>query len=337
MNIEWQTELNAVPLDWLLEPDPVNPGVRYFALRDLLDRPEHDPEVIAARKAIMETGPVPIILDAQQPEGYWSKPERIYADKYRGTVWQVLFLAQLGADPADPRVRKGAEYTLDYGQASNGVLAYNGRPSGAIHCMWGNLARALLDFGYWGDPRLERAIDQLARSVTGDGFSDYYRSTLRGPEFMCASNGGLSCGWGAVRVLWALNAVPADARTPAVQAGIDATVDFLLRYDIAKADYPYQERINSSWFKFGYPLAYVTDMLLNLEVLTEAGVVDHPKLEPAVRLVLSLQDDQGRWKHAYGYKSKMWVDIEQKGKPGKWVTLRVMRVLKRLGLALEAV
>ena len=34
----WQNQLKANPLPWLLEPDPVNPGVRYFALCDLLGR-----------------------------------------------------------------------------------------------------------------------------------------------------------------------------------------------------------------------------------------------------------------------------------------------------------
>ena len=41
----WRAKLNADPLPWLLEPD--NPSVRYFALRDLLDRPETDAEVRA--------------------------------------------------------------------------------------------------------------------------------------------------------------------------------------------------------------------------------------------------------------------------------------------------
>lgn len=41
--------LNDDPLSWLLEPDPDNPGVRYFALRDLLGQPEDDPEVRQAR------------------------------------------------------------------------------------------------------------------------------------------------------------------------------------------------------------------------------------------------------------------------------------------------
>ena len=66
--------LNDDPLPWLLEPDSDNPGVRYFTLRDLLGRPEADPEVGLARADIMRTGPVPAILGAQHSEGYWVKP-----------------------------------------------------------------------------------------------------------------------------------------------------------------------------------------------------------------------------------------------------------------------
>jgi hypothetical protein len=29
---------------------------------------------------------------------------------------------------------------------------------------------------------------------------------------------------------------------------------------------------------------------------------------------------------------KMWVDIEEKGKPSKWVTLRALRVLRMAGV-----
>ena len=37
---------------WLLQPDPANPGVRYFALRDLLDQTADAPEVVAAQAAV---------------------------------------------------------------------------------------------------------------------------------------------------------------------------------------------------------------------------------------------------------------------------------------------
>ena len=51
--------------------------------------------------------------------------------------------------------------------------------------------------------------------------------------------------------------------------------------------------------------------------------------------MLSRQDEQGRWKLEYSYHGKMWMDVEKKGKPSKWVTLRALRVLKRLGVELQ--
>jgi hypothetical protein len=47
-----------------------------------------------------------------------------------------------------------------------------------------------------------------------------------------------------------------------------------------------------------------------------------------LRLVLSKQDAAGRWKMEYTYNGKTWADIEEKGKPSKWVTLRALCVLK---------
>jgi hypothetical protein len=52
-------------LDWLLETDPANPGVRYLALRHLLGRPDSDAEVAAARRVIVESGPAAATLAAQ--------------------------------------------------------------------------------------------------------------------------------------------------------------------------------------------------------------------------------------------------------------------------------
>ena len=327
----WQTRLNDDPLPWLLEPDEANPGVRFFALRDLLDHAADDPELIAAQADVMRSGPVPAILDAQYPDGYWIKPGPIYSPKYRGTVWQVIFLAQLGADGQDDRIRRAAEYTIEQAQAKSDAFAYNGQPSGAIHCLWGNLVRALLDLGYQDDERLKTAIDALARSITGDGYEWYRKSGIQGPGFFCSANYGLPCGWGAVRALWALNRVPTGGRTPAVETAIAASTEFLLRHDVARADYPFQKRISSSWFKFGYPLGYVTDVLLNLEALAEAGCGGDPRLSETVDLVLSKQNEQGRWKMEYSYNGKMWADVEQKGQLSKWVTLRAIRMLKGLG------
>ncbi|MBN2305539.1 MAG: nitrogen fixation protein NifH [Anaerolineae bacterium] len=331
----WSDQLKANSLPWLLEPDTANPGVRYIALRDLLDRSGNDPELVSAQADVMNTGPVPAILVAQEPDGYWVKPGAGYAPKYQGTLWSVLFLAQLGCDGRNERVQRAIDYIFSHAQTKAGAFSINGSPSTAIHCLWGNMVRALLDLGVWHDERLERAIDFLARSVTGDGYGTYLRGGVQGPGFLCSANYGLPCGWGAVRVLWGLNAVPSAGRTPEIEVAVKACIDFLLSHDIARADYPYKERINSSWFKFGYPLGYVTDVLLNLEVLTEAGVVDDPRLHDAAALVLSKQDDRGQWRMEYNYNGKTWIDVEKKDQPSKWVTLRALRVLKRLGVLLS--
>ena len=55
----WKEKINRDLLSWLLEEDALNPGARYFALRELEGCPEDDPAVRAARRQVMETGPVP--------------------------------------------------------------------------------------------------------------------------------------------------------------------------------------------------------------------------------------------------------------------------------------
>ncbi len=337
----WRTLLKGDPLPWLLEPDPTNPGVRYFALRELLTRPEDDPEVHEARIAVMTTGPVPAILDAQYPGGYWVKPGPGYGPKYRGTVWQIIFLAQLGADGSDPRVRAGCEYVLDHARSSYGGFSVNGTPSGMVHCLQGNLVAALIELGWLGDERLGEALDWLARSITGEGIAPaseskapvhYYLSGNSGPGFVCAANNHLPCAWGAVKAMLALGKVPESARTPAMQSAIEVGVQFLLGRDPAIADYPmrYSTKPSESWFRFGYPIGYVTDVLQNLEVLTALGYGSDPRLASALDLLQSKQDDQGRWRLEYTYNGKTWADVEQKGQPSKWVTLRALRVLKRV-------
>ena len=97
------------------------------------------------------------------------------------------------------------------------------------------------------------------------------------------------------------------------------------------ADYPsWEGRPSSSWFRFGYPLFYVTDVLQNLEVLTSLGLGKDARLRSAIDLVLSRRDEQGRWLMTYTYNGKTWVDIETPHEPSKWVTLRALRVLRHI-------
>jgi hypothetical protein len=93
------------PIPWLLSGD--DPSVRFFTLTDLLGSSPDSPEAGAARRDIMSRGAVPRILAAQGQDGHWASRDRFYTAKYQGTVWQLLILAELGADGSDERVRHG--------------------------------------------------------------------------------------------------------------------------------------------------------------------------------------------------------------------------------------
>ncbi len=339
---DWIRDLNDDPLPWLLEPDLDSPGVRYFALGDLLDKAHDDPEVLEARRTVMSTGPVPTILEAQEADGYWVEPGPGYRPKYRSIVWSVSMLAQLGADGSDPRIQKACEYLLEHAIDKNGAFSATRTQGGAILCLMGNLSAALLDLGWLGDERLHGALEWLARVVTGEGIAPweekgaplrYLKSATCGPGFCCSANNRKPCAWGAVKVMLAFSKLPDVARTPLIQQAVEMGLEFLLGRDPAIADYPmgYSTKPSRSWFRFGYPLFYVTDVLQNLEVLTRFGYATDPRLGAAMDVVSGKQDQQGRWTMEYTYNGKTWVDIEEKKKPSKWVTLRALRVLKGRG------
>lgn len=328
----WQENLKRDSLSWLLEPDPVNPSIRYFALRDLLDYPTDDPTLLDARKALMTTGTIPAILNAQHADGYWEKPGAGYG-KYRATEWQILFLGDLGADGMDARVQRGIAYLLDHSLASNGGFAAAGNlptPGGVIHCLNGNLLYALIHLGALDDPRVQGAIEWQVHAITGEPPVQYLKSATNGTDFACAMNAGLPCAWGAVKALKALAALPLSWRTPLIQRAIDQGVQLLLSADLVNADYPVSRSISASWFKLGFPLSYWSDVLEALDALVRLGFGANPKVQTAYAWLLSKQNESGRWALEHSLRSKMWINIERQGKPSKWITLRAMRVIKAI-------
>ena len=86
--------------------------------------------MLAAQADVMASGPIPVILDAQADEGYWVKPGPGYAPKYQGTLWSLLFLAQLGADGRDERVKRAVEYVFGHAQTKAGAFSVSGAPGG---------------------------------------------------------------------------------------------------------------------------------------------------------------------------------------------------------------
>ena len=327
-------EMDLTPLDWLLEPD--NIGVRYLALRDLANADSNKLET--ARLQAHEKGPISVVLANITKEGYWEQPGAGYYPKYTGTVWSVILLSQLGAFPSiDDRIKTACEYLLKHNLIESGQLTVNGLPSGTADCMQGNLCASLLDLGC-KDPRLDKAFEWMARSVTGEGVAPitekkapvrYYAGKC-GPNFACGSNNKLPCAWGAAKVMLAFSKLPKERRTPLIEKAIQIGVNFLFSADPAKANYPsgYSSKPSGNWWKFGFPVFYVTDFLQIVEALVALGYGHDSRLEKAFKLIKDKQNNLGRWSLEYDYTGKTWFDFGPKKQPNKWVTLRALRVLK---------
>jgi len=339
MSMSWRDQLRGDPLPWLLEAE--SPGVRYLALRDLLDRRPDDPELCAARGAAHAQGPIAAVLAEMDEAGFWVEPGPGYYPKYRSTVWSIILLAQLGALAGqDKRIARACGYLLDQALAPGGQFTTNGAPSGTADCLHGNLCAALVDLGC-DDPRLEAAFDWMARSVTAEGIAPmeerhaavrYYAGKC-GPTFACGSNNKLPCAWGAVKVMLAFAKWPVARRTPAIDRAVQQGVDFLFSTDPAKSDYPcgWAGKPSGNWWKFGFPVFYVTDLLQTAEALVGLGYGGDPRLANALAMIRDKQDAQGRWPLEYDYSGKTWVDFGAKKQPNKWVTLRALRVVRAAG------
>jgi len=286
--------------EWLLEID--NPSVRYLTLTSLLDKPDDDEEVREAKKAIMEHGSVSEILALQNEDGSWGLPEMFYRNKYAGTVWTLLILAEMGADKDDPRIIKTCEFILKHSQepesggfsCCESVKTGAGLPSGVVPCLTGNMVYTLIKFGWLNDERLTKAIDWIVKyQRTDDGVENAPSGAPYEKYAMCW--GKHSCHMGVAKALKALAAIPPENRSEAVNNKIDEMAEYFLTHHIYKKSHNLSEISRPGWLKFGFPLMYQTDILELLEMFVFLGIKDE-RLIDAVEIIKSKQLPDGTWK-----------------------------------------
>ncbi len=329
----WKSHLKADPTEWLLETN--NPSVRYYTLRDIIGRSEKDKDVKNTKKEIMSKGLVPRILAKQDPGGFWGKPEEFYAkSKYKGTVWTFILLAEFGADERNRQIKKTCEFILKWSQdRKSGGFSYHGTEinggnhSKVVPCLTGNMVWCLIKFGYLDDPRVRKGIDWI---TTYQRFDDGVEKKPIGWPYdkfkMCW--GTHTCHMGVVKAMKAFAEIPPRRRTKTVKNTIEQAAEFMLKHHVHKRSHNLEKVSKQGWMKLGFPLMWQTDVLEILGILTCLGYRDE-RMQEAIDLVISKQDDKGRWRLEHTFNGRYIVRIESKGIPSKWVTLNALRALKR--------
>jgi hypothetical protein len=331
---DWKSVLKADPTDWLLETE--NPSVRYFALTELLGKPQDDATVVSAKKEIMLAGVVPKILSKQSSDACWEAPDKYYTAKYKGTSWQLLILSELGADGKDERIQKACEFILEASQdlESGGFSLWHsakmggGRHSGVIPCLTGNMVYSLVRLGLLENPRVQRGVDWIVRYQRFDDGDSCAPNVWPYENLVSGCFGKHSCHMSVVKSLKALAEIPVNKRFQAVNDTIAQGAEYMLKHHIHKRSHNLSKVSKPGWLHFGFPLMYQDDVLEVLGILTKLGYKDE-RMQEAIDLVVSKQDSQGRLPLENTFNGRFQTNIEEKGKPSKWITLNALTVLKK--------
>jgi hypothetical protein len=127
--------------------------------------------------------------------------------------------------------------------------------------------------------------------------------------------------------LKALAEIPPERRSEEATNTIKKGAEYMLQHHIFKRSHDLAQVSKPGWLHFGFPLMYQTDALEILGILTKLGYKDK-RMQEAVDLVLSKQDAEGRWNLENTFNGKFQANIEQKGKPSKWITFNALKALK---------
>ena len=339
-------DIPAETLAWLSSAE--NPAVAVMTRRDLLGEPESD-ELAALWARRNEYAPVAAILAELPALVDPAAPTRDY-QKYRGPLWQLHFLGELWADAGDERIQLLAQHAFSR-QLDDGAWSVSGTAAGAIPCLTANVGRALARMGWARDERVVRALAWVAGVVRERGHLTCGRResyTLNG-----------YCHIVAPKLLLFLAEVPhelwpdgaTEMRDECVRvlrareifrclpAGSQAFQDLLLKHKPAEipalreewlAEHgPLEYGDKAGWLKFGYPLSYNSDALESLAALAAVGESARREYEPALDLIRGAADAQMRWTMRNSFNGKMVADVEKKGQPSRWLTLRALRVLRQ--------
>ncbi len=328
---------------WLVEES--NPSVRYYILTDLLEEKGNSKEVSEARSAIMENDPVKKILAQQNADGSFLTekmkqksptidPKNGYQPKYRGTIWQAIFLAQLGADSNDLRIKKLGEYILrtNYYPEIKVIglrFLHTKKEITTIPCYVSNMIWSLSKLGFYKDYRVQNSIKWLLKYQRFDDgdFKTPDEWPYRGRADRCF--GKHTCYIGCTQALKAMTSIPEKDRTKEINGFIQKAIKFILLHKIYMKSHGKERPIKRDYEFLTFPSYYYDDILEILNSLLFFKVKDR-SMDSAMQLVLEKRQASGKWLLERTIRpSALHAKFEEKGSESKWITFNVLSMLKK--------
>ena len=236
-------------LDWLLEAE--QPSIRFLTLTQLLGYKAGDSEVRETKSRISRSGWVADMLAKRDPGGWWVRNGAPMYPKYQSMNWNLLAMSDLGASRSIPEVAASCELWMAKTPLRNGGVGALGNQGIGHLCFTGNMARALVNFGYVDDPRVRKTLDWLVQTSHPQGGWSCWNFT-DGPS----KSRNLDSWEG----LAAFAAYPRSKWSPAMKACVEGASEFFLEHELHRQGDRYPP-----WYRFHWPTHYYYDILTGLD------------------------------------------------------------------------
>jgi len=317
---------------WLLESD--EPWTRYRTLVDLLDRPEDDPEVQAARAEMLAHPQVQALTaEAVTWPGY---PLKRHNDA-KHPIYKFSTLADFGVQADDPGISASIEAVLPH-QSPEGAfqttMNIHERYGGTGEDTWSwmlcdapTLLYALLAFGLGDNPRVQRAVDHLVGLVDENGYRCIVAPELA--KFRGPGRKADPCPIVNVYVLKALAEVPELLDSHATRTGAEM---LLWHWEHQTERKIYMFGIGTTFRKLKYPFVWY-DILHVVDVLSRFPFVHaDPRFQEMVETITAQADGEGHYTANSMYRAWKGWSFADKKNPSPWLTFLVLRVQKRIAV-----
>ena len=319
---------DRLPSEWLLAGPP---WVEYRTRLDLLSQPESDPQVVAARQAMLDDPQVRALVSELTA---WLG-RVIASHKSAGQPFHKLtFLADLGLKAGDPQMNLIIDRILAHQSAEGPFQLSTAIPThygGTGQDTWAwalcdapLVVYALAKFGLGADPAVKRAVDHLTALVKDNGWPCVVSKELG--KFRGPGRKDDPCPYATLAMLKALSQFPEWRDSDACRIGADS---LLTLWEQSLERHPYMFFMGTDFRKIKVPFVWY-DIVHVLDVLSRfPWLRDDSRLLDMLAVLKGKMDQQGHFTLESVWTA--WKDWEfgQKKEPSRWLTLAAWRIMGR--------
>jgi hypothetical protein len=298
-------------IKWLLEGDV---SIQNQVYRDLLGSKRKE-----LQDRIANEGWGKQFLSKRNSNGHWG--DRFYQPKWISTHYTLLDLRNLNLNPDNDIANETIEITLNAGKADDGGIPLG--PSTSHHSDVCVNAMFLNYASYFrtDEQKLQSIVDSILIEIMPDG--GFNCRTTRSGAFHSSLHTTLSVLEGLIEFQKAGYAY----RMHEIQRARKSAEEFILLHQLFLSDRTGQI-IRKDFLKMPYPSRWKYDILRALDCFQYSGSLWDDRMNPAIQVLLKKQNKDDTWNAQSKHPGKEHFEMEKAGKPGRWNTLRAMRVLK---------